>query len=151
MIQLTNEQAAEITRGSFGIGEAFYLMDEARPELIEDGDGIAFAGFPGDLRRVQAINELNFGSYSCGATPVTSAHDDYLVCQFEREEWIRQGYEAEPAAIGGISGGPAFQICESAAGLMSFAFAGIVYEFSEGFDLLYVTQARAIHDLIGWG
>ncbi|MDA0559684.1 hypothetical protein [Burkholderia pseudomallei] len=151
VVLLTPEQATEIVHGSFGIGEAFFDIGVTQPELAVVGEGIAFGGFPGDLRRAQSLNELNFGSYSCGATPATQARDDYLVCQFERDEWVRQANEPEPDAIGGLSGGPAFRLLQSPAGIMSYAFAGIVYEFSENFDLLYIRQARAIHDLMGWG
>lgn len=31
-----------------------------------------------------------------------------------------------------------------------YAFAGIVYESSEEFGLLYINQARAIYELMGW-
>ncbi|WP_426396868.1 hypothetical protein ACN9M1_01755 [Ralstonia sp. R-29] len=151
VVRLTTEQATEIVDGGFGIGEAFFDIGMARPDLAVAGEGIAFGGFPGGLRRAQSLNELNFGSYSCGATPATVAHDNYLVCQFERDEWIRQANEPEPDAIGGLSGGPAFRLLQSPAGILSYAFAGIIYEFSANIDLLYIAQAQAIHDLMGWG
>lgn len=148
VIRLSAAQAAEITDGSNGIGEAF--LDIARPELVSQGDGVAFGGFPGDLRLQPRAAEFNFGSYSCGATPVTTSRDDYFVCQFERAEWVRQGYEPEPATIGGISGCPVLRIHESDAGIISHGFAGIVYEYSADFDLLYVVPAASIYDLMGW-
>ncbi len=73
-----------------------------------------------------------------------------MVCQFDRNGWIRQGFELEPSTIGGISGGPVLEIRESEAGVVSHTFAGIVAEYSEEFGLLRVTQARAIHDVLGW-
>ncbi|WP_316151005.1 hypothetical protein [Cupriavidus sp. BIC8F] len=150
VIRLSAAQAAEITSDSNGIGEAFLKIEDARPELVPEGTGIAFGGFPGDLRLQPSVAEFNFGSYSCGATPVTTSRDDYLVCQFERAEWVRQGYEPEPATIGGISGCPVLRIHESEAGIISHSFAGIVYEYSREFDLLYIVQAAAIYDLMGW-
>lgn len=150
VIRLSAVQAAEITRDSNGIGEAFLEIEDARSELVPEGTGIAFGGFPGDLRLQPSVAELNFGSYSCGATPVTTSRDDYLVCQFERAEWVRQGYEPEPATIGGISGCPVLRIHESEAGIISHSFGGIVYEYSPEFDLLYIVPATAIYDLMGW-
>lgn len=151
VVGLTPAQADEIVHGSDGIGEAFFDMGVARPSPVAGGEGLAFGGFPGALRRVQSLDALNFGGYGCGATPVTAAHDDYLVCRFEREEWVRNGYEPEPDSIGGISGGPAFRLLQSAAGVISYEFCGIVREYSETLDLLYFAQASAIHDLMGWG
>lgn len=150
VLHLTPEQAARIVHGSFGIGERFFRIGQDRPDLVEEGVGVAFAGFPGALRRAQAIDELNFGAYACGATPVTASNEVRFICQFERDEWVRQGNEPEPETIGGLSGGPSFSIQYTPAGVMSYAFAGIVYEFSEEFGLLYIDQARAIYELMGW-
>jgi len=150
VLRLTPEQAARVVHGNFGIGEGFFPIEQRRPDLVEEGIGVAFAGFPGALRRVQALNELNFGTYSCGATPVTASNDVRFICQFERDEWVRQGIEPDPATLGGLSGGPAFSIQYGAAGIMTYAFAGIIYVFSEEFELLYIDQAQAIYDLMGW-
>lgn len=150
LIELTAAQAEEITRDANGIGEAFLRIEEARPEVVPEGSGIAFGGFPGDLRLQPRAVAFNFGSYSCGATPVTASHEGYLVCQFERAEWIRQGFEPEPATIGGISGCPALRIRHSEAGIISHSFAGVVCEYSPALDLLYVAQASAIHDMMRW-
>jgi hypothetical protein len=150
VLRLTPDQAAYIVHGSFGIGEGFFRIGQDRPDLVEEGIGVAFAGFPGALRRAQAFDKLNFGAYACGATPVTASNDVRFICQFERDEWVRQGNEPEPATIGGLSGGPSFSIQYTPAGVMTYAFAGIVYEFSEEFELLYIDQAWAIYDLMGW-
>ncbi|VWC90168.1 hypothetical protein BLA9940_05408 [Burkholderia aenigmatica] len=150
VIRLSAAQVTEITLDSEGIGEAFLEIENMRPELVPEGVGIAFGGFPGDLRLQPRVAEFNFGSYSCGATPVTASRDNYLVCQFERAEWVRQGYEPEPATIGGISGCPVLRIHESAAGIITHSFAGIVYEYSPELDLLYIVQSAAIYDLMGW-
>lgn len=148
VIRLSAMQAVEITEDANGIGEAFLEIEDAHPELVPEGTGIAFGGFPGALRLQRRVAEFNFGSYSCGATPVTTSRDDYLVCQFERAEWVRRGYEPEPATIGGISGCPVLRINESEAGIISHSFAGIVYEYSPQFDLLYIVPATAIYELM---
>ncbi len=150
VIKLSLAQVKEITRGSQGIGESFFRITEDRPGLVVEKQVIAFAGFPGEYRRVENFDELNFGGYACGAASVTTSGENYLVCQFDRNGWIRQGFELEPSTIGGISGGPVLEIRESEAGVVSHTFAGIVAEYSEEFGLLRVTQARAIHDVLGW-
>ncbi|AJX26813.1 Uncharacterised protein [Burkholderia pseudomallei] len=151
VLWLTPEQAQHIVRDSDGIGESFFRVDQDRPAIIEEGNGVAFAGFPGVLRRHDAPQELNFGSYGCGATPVTAANDARFICQFERAEWVVRAVEAEPATIGGLSGGPAFLIKQSPAGLITYEFAGIIYEYSNDYELLYIVQAAAIFDLMHGG
>ncbi|WP_321889503.1 hypothetical protein [Paraburkholderia bannensis] len=148
VLRLTQEQAQRIVHNSNGIGEGFFHVGQQRPVTIDEGNGVAFAGFPGTLRRHDAPQELNFGSYGCGATPVTAANDERFICQFDRAEWVVRGGEAEPETIGGLSGGPAFLIRQSSAGLISYEFAGIIYQFSEDYELLYIAQAAAIFDLM---
>jgi hypothetical protein len=149
IIRLTAKQAAEIVRNSEGIGEWFFNIDHDPPVLAE-GSGIAFAGFPGELRRVESRNELSFGGYASGGTPLTTVGANYVVCQFERDEWVKHAIEPEPTRLGGLSGGPAFLIDHSSAGVISYRFAGIIYEFSENWELLYIRQAGAIYELAGW-
>jgi hypothetical protein len=42
-----------------------------------------------------------------------------------------------------------FRIHVSGAGIISYSFACIVYEYSANLDLLYIAQAAAIYDLTG--
>jgi hypothetical protein len=111
------------------------------------GDFVTFAGFPGELRRPESFDRLNFGTYSSGATRVTDRHADYLVCQFEREFWVRSGdsSEPEPKSLGGLSGGPAFVLRHSPAGIMSYEFCGIVFGIDEDTESLYVRDLSALN------
>jgi Trypsin-like peptidase domain len=143
-IRLTADQSNEIIRNSNGIGESFYSQVPWPPRRVVAGDFVAFGGFPGDLRRLVSVDDISFGTYSSGAAQVTISRDDYFVCQFERAEWVRHFSEPEPATIRGLSGGPAFVLRHSAAGLMSYEFSGVIYEFSEDYELLYVRPASAI-------
>lgn len=144
VIRVTAEQAAVITSNSNGIGEAFYPINAWPPEQVRVGDFVAYAGFPGDLREHVSFDGISFGSYSSGACRVTDQHSDYLTCEFEREYWIRQFAELEPESLGGLSGGPAFVIRYSAAGIISYEFAGIIYKMHESSESLYIRQAYAI-------
>ncbi len=144
VISLSQEQVGRITHGAAGIGDAFFELDPTHAAMVQVDDYVAFAGFPEDLRQVSTFNELNFGSYSSGACRVTDAHSDYLTCQFEREHWIINFMERYPNSLGGLSGGPAFVICRSSAGVQYYDFAGIAYQMHEESESLYIRVARAI-------
>ncbi len=145
LIEVTDAQINEIAQpgGPFD-GTFFCEPAQWPPREVSDGDSVAFGGFPGELRQAVSFDKLCFGSYSSGASRVTSAHDDYLVCQFEPEHWVSHGLEPEPNTIRGMSGGPVFAIRHSDAGLMTYDFVGHITEFHEDFRLLYVRLARAL-------
>lgn len=144
VLQITPEQAAVIKRNSNGIGEAFYPLNAWPPAPVKVGDFVAYAGFPGDLREHVSLDEISFGSYSSGACRVTDLYADYLTCEFEREFWIQNFVEHEPESLGGLSGGPAFVIRYSAAGIISYEFAGLIFRMHESTESLYIRQARVI-------
>ena len=82
---------------------------------------------------------LEFGTYSSGASRVETVSDTYFVTQFEKEYWIQSLGEKDAIDLkdlGGLSGGPAF----ISRGL-SFDFAGIIYEFSSDYELLYIRHS----------
>ncbi len=144
VMRMTAEQAAVITRNSNGIGEAFYSLNAWSPKPVKVGDFVAYAGFPGNLRERVSFDGISFGSYSSGACRVTDQHADYLTCEFEREYWIENFVEREPKDLGGLSGGPTFVIRHSAAGIISYEFAGVIYRMHESTESLYIREARAI-------
>jgi hypothetical protein len=145
LIWITDGQVKKIAKpsGSFD-GKFFCELAQWPPSEVKEGDYVAFGGFPGDLRRAVSFDELSFGSYSSGATQITSARDDYFVCHFESEHWVSHGFEPEPNTIRGMSGAPVFAIRYSGAGIMTYDFVGHIIEFHEDFKLLYVRLARAL-------
>lgn len=146
LIVVTEGQGKEIAKpgGPFD-GTFFCEPSQWPPGDVKEGDFVAFGGFPGELRQAVSFDEISFGSFSSGASRVTSVREDYLVCQFEREFWVRHGHEPEPKTIRGMSGGPVFAIRHDAdTGIMTYEFIGHIYEFSEDFELLYVRLARAL-------
>ena len=144
VLRLTPEQADAITQGSNGIGEAFYDLAPQAPPPVMVGDFVGYGGFPGDLRQRASFDELNFGTYSCGACRVTDLHSDYITCKFERENWIEHFPEAEPESLGGLSGGPVFVIRRGPSEIISYEFAGLIYGMDESTESLYIRQAQAI-------
>jgi hypothetical protein len=120
-----------------GIGTHFFDPVRWPPDRIKQGDFVAFGGFPGLWRQNLSWRELLFDSWSSGATEVTSVSEDHFVCQFEREFWVASlnlhGLEGlELRKLGGLSGSPVF-IHRS----IYWELVGVVYEFSESFDLMY--------------
>lgn len=145
LIALTEEQAVDIAK-SDGAFDGTFFCEPAQwpPAEVKEGHFVAFGGFPGELRKATSFDELSFGSFSSGASRVASVNESYLVCQFERQFWVKHGYEPEPECIGGMSGGPVFAIRHrSDTDIMTYEFIGHIYEFSKSFELLYVRLARA--------
>jgi len=145
LIAVTEEQAKKIVKadGPFG-GTFFREPAQWPPAEVKEGDFVTFGGFPGEMRQAMSFDELSFGSFSSGASRVTSVNEDYLVCQFEREFWVKHGHEPEPECIGGMSGGPVFAIRHgNEIDIVTYEFIGHIYEFSENLELLYVRLARA--------
>lgn len=141
VIGLRGEQAKEIT-GDGEIGSSFFRPVYWPPEPVSQGDSIAFGGFPGQWRTQLDFDALEFGTYSIGASGVTTVGDGYFVSQFEREYWVKslnnRGVD-HLAGLGGLSGGPAFV----QRGLR-FDFVGVIYEFSSNYELLYLRHSGVI-------
>jgi hypothetical protein len=129
-----------------GISTHFFIPVRWPPAPVKKGDFVAFGGFPGLWRENLSWHELLFDSWSCGATEVTSVSQDYFVCQFEREFWVasfnllgRNGLELHK--IGGLSGSPVF-IHRN----IYWELVGVVYEFSESFDLMYARPTSLLRE-----
>jgi hypothetical protein len=146
LIGLTEAQVREVAKpdGPFD-GTFFCDIGQWPPGEVKEGDFVAFGGFPGALRKAASFDELSFGSFSSGASRVTSTHEDHLVSQFEREFWVTHGHEAVPESIGGMSGGPVFAIRISAeTEILTYEFVGHITEIHESYELLYVRLARTL-------
>ncbi|HEX8696968.1 MAG TPA: hypothetical protein VF746_31410 [Longimicrobium sp.] len=142
VLDLSGLDLSQISGGS-GIGVDFFDPSRWPPELPKSGDFVSFGGFPGTWRDHPKVDEVVFRSFSVGASEVTVARDDYIVCQFNREYWVSaygnnmfDFYE-----LGGMSGGPAFIW----RGLQP-EFFGIIKEYSPSLDLLYISSVRAIKE-----
>jgi hypothetical protein len=146
VIRLTPAQASQVVAGNIGIGEQFFELGAASSTPAKIDEYVAFAGFPGNLRRLQALSDFDFGVYSSGAARVTDRHTDYIVCRFEREHWIRsiQSGDPEPESLGGMSGGPAFFIRHSPAGIISYDFCGIIFRMHEASESLFIRNIDAV-------
>jgi hypothetical protein len=144
VIELTESQASEILSDSEGIGESFYEVSKNHFGDVKIGDFVAFAGFPGEARKLMSGNKMSFGTYSSGSCMVTDMYSDYISCKFDRTHWVTNSYDFEPECIGGISGVPTFVICRTDQNILYYKFLGIVYNMHEATETLYVRLAESI-------
>ncbi len=129
------------------IGTAFFHPETWPPSDVKVGDYVAFGGFPGKLREQTSSGDLIFGSFSSGASQISSINDEYFICKFEREYWVKSlGIKSEKdlRILEGLSGGPVFSIRENN-GIMYHEFVGIIYEFSADYDLLRIRKVKFIN------
>jgi hypothetical protein len=145
-IDLREINIKEISLGK-EIGTSFFRPETWPPDDVNVGDFISFGGFPGKWKEHTSSGDLIFDSFSSGATEISSINDEYFICQFEREYWvesldIKNGKDLRE--LGGLSGGPVFLI-RGNNGIMYYEFVGIVYQFSEGFDLLRIRSTKFIN------
>jgi hypothetical protein len=141
-IKLTDSQANDIVRGG-EIGSCFFKPSIWPSPSLNEGDFVAFGGFPGQWRERWAFDEIVFPSFSSGACRVAQVSDDRFACQFEREYWITVfniDNREHLHDLGGMSGGPAF-IHRG----IHWDFIGIIYEFSSSFDIMYLRPAHLIY------
>ena len=126
------------------IGSSFFTPVQWPPKSIQQGEFVAFGGFPGVWRQNVSWYEMIFDSWSSGSTQVSLVREEYFVCQFEREYWIESfnihGHDGlDLHKLGGLSGGPVFIYRN-----IYWEFIGMIYEFSENFDLMYVRPASLL-------
>jgi hypothetical protein len=139
IIGLSAEQIITLEKGS----EARFLVPPRwPPNPVKEGDFVSLGGYPGSFRKVISWDTLDFTSYSVGATPVSTVSETSIGCRFERDRWVwtdkRPGL-VDPKELGGLSGAPAFVLRE-----IHWELAGIIFEFSEDFDIMFLRPASVI-------
>ncbi len=123
-------------------GKLAHRPDPAKwpPKPPEPGKGIFFAGFPGVYRSQRGPLAFEWGSY-VGVTVATSVTDDYIACQFDREEMVDMfgtGLPPEKQWLGGLSGAPFWTLVETA--IFSWRLGGVIYEYNSEFEILYARR-----------
>jgi hypothetical protein len=73
-IRLTEEQAKSITSEG-EIGSCIFQPKAWPPEPVGRGQFVAFGGFPGYLRTIASFDEYIFGSWSSGASEISSVSE----------------------------------------------------------------------------
>jgi len=139
-----NEKGIEEQLKDEEMGSSFFKPILWPPNDVQEGEFLAFGGFPGTWRQQPSSREVIFDSFSSGACKVGIVRDDYIQCHFEREYWVQPTKNTPRDSIninnlGGLSGSPAF-ILRS----LYWEFVGIVYEYMESFDILRIRPAKFI-------
>ncbi len=140
-VRLTTSQVADITSEE-ELGSCVFQPRSWPPPLPTQGDYVAFGGYPGSLRSVVSFAELEFLSWSSGASLVSSVSDWQFVSAFEREYWVTSfaaRHQLELRDLGGLSGGPAF----INRGLY-WDLVGIVSEYHENYDAMFFASLRHV-------
>ena len=138
IFRFSKQQISALTSES-GIGSCVFCPVSWPSAPVKVGDFVAFGGFPGSLRELLSFDELAFPSWSSGASRVKAVTDDRFSCVFEREYWVSsfgQQHHMKLRDLGGMSGGPAFIKRD-----LYWDFAGLIYEFSKEFDIMFFRPA----------
>lgn len=126
------------------IGSSSFRPVSWPPKDVKEGEYILFGGYPGLWKSHFSGTEIVFDSFSSGASAVTSVGPDYMICQFEREYWTYGFNLRNPEDLhdlGGLSGSPVFILRD-----LHFEFVGIVYQFSQKFDLMYIRPSKFVRE-----
>lgn len=140
-IRLTEDQVRLITSEG-EIGSCVFRPRVWPPEALKQGQFVAFGGFPGQLRTVASFDEYIFGSWSSGASKISSVSESQFVSAFEREFWVKPfgaEHHMHMDALGGLSGGPAFVN----RGLY-WDFVGIVSQYHENYDAMFFASTSSL-------
>lgn len=115
------------------------------PGNLQEGDLLAFAGFPGVWRQQLEIGYLRFYSVTSGTSEIAALGERHLVTRLaldECESAIRDGLVI--GSLGGLSGGPVFVWRPGA--ILRTELVGFATQYQESFDLLYVRRATCISE-----
>ena len=140
-IRLTAEQAKAVTSEG-EIGSCVFKPASWPPPLPALGEFVAFGGFPGSLRSILSFDEVEFGSWSNGASEVSSVSDFQFASVFAREEWVKSfgdQHHIDLNALGGMSGGPAFIKRK-----LYWDLVGIVSQYHESYDTVFFAALGSI-------
>jgi hypothetical protein len=113
------------------------------PESVSTSDVLCLGGFPGIWREQVGPGHLRFYSYSTGAGEVFSVVDDKIVTRVQLQDCISQINDGKVwGSLGGLSGSPVFAWRNTP--ILVAEFVGIVYEYQESLDLMFVRAAKVI-------
>ena len=103
--------------------------------------GLFFLGFPGIYRTAPDNDTLEFGSYG-GLLTATSVTSSTIVSQMDRRYFEPlPGIDPLPPNqwLGGMSGAPGWALTQ-----LGWRLAGVLYEYSQDFELFYFRPASYI-------
>lgn len=120
------------------------------PAIPPVGKAVLFAGFPGLGKRLSESGLiLTFGvGVSMTRVDGNSENDISMVRPPDDEviDVVGKGLPPRCVDMGGMSGGPVFAVLEDAGGIISWALAGVIYEYGITFDIIKAVKADRIGD-----
>lgn len=129
-IPVTKEEAR---RSGHTVSSAAHGWPPPHPSV---GSYVVFSGCPERLGDQDTDDHIGMGSFS-SIMRVTSASEEHVVCQFDREMWVSDGPNPPPAPgadLSGMSGGPVFSLEHP----LSMPLIGLIFEFSSNLELMYI-------------
>jgi hypothetical protein len=117
------------------------------PSIPPKGKSVVFAGFPGIGKRVSESGTLTFGMFK-SMTNVDSLSERDISLVRPPDDQVTdvdgKGLPPHDIDLGGMSGGPVFTVLDGA-GIVSWALAGVIYEYGVAFEIIKSVRA----DIIG--
>lgn len=112
------------------------------PSKLKKGDLVILGGYPG-TRRDEDIGHANFDFVSFVGR-ITQDSDDHfsIYLDIPNSHWPQGISVGENPNLGGASGGPVFLL--RTAPIETIEFAGIVYEYSQQFELVFARHAEQL-------
>jgi hypothetical protein len=122
----------------------FHVPTSWPPDAVTEGDVVAYAGWPGTLRRDSAdLLDIESNPYSMIGIPVTCALISRFNVKLDRSDmrlaFGRTTEDAKDYDFGGMSGGPVFR-----RGALSYELVGIISEYNDVLDQFVCTSAANI-------
>jgi hypothetical protein len=138
--ELTNRQDV---RDEF-VPRQYYKPSNWPPEPVNEGDVVAYAGWPGALRtESNGARNIEHNPYSIIAVKVSLATPDHFNVKLDRSDlklaFGRTTLDAKDYDFGGMSGAPVLR-----KGPLAYELVGIVAEYQELADTFVVTAAANI-------
>src|ERR1019366_268713 len=113
------------------------------PSEVSMNDILCLGGYPGVWREQVGAGHLRFYSFSTGTGEVLSVRDETVVTTVQLQECITQINNGKVmGSLGGLSGGP--MLAWRKTPILIAELVGFIYEYHEGFDLMYVRAAKVI-------
>jgi len=139
-------QAHQLLSGRSGVGlhrDKFFGPRTWPPDSITEEDVISFAGFPGVWREQVGINRFEMFMLSHGASGVEAVSETKFITRLELDRSESLLSVKEVTDLGGMSGGPVFRWRR---GSLEPQLVGIIYEYQQAYDLLFIRSARVIRE-----
>ena len=126
----------------------FYELGKTE-KTVKKGAVVAFGGYPGVFRVRKSTNQVEFHTLSSGASVVKEISDRNIIVSINHEKSaITTLTDVEPPSnIGGMSGGPVFEISKEGS-ITMFRFCGIIAECNDNYKVMFAKPVSLFASVI---